>query len=267
LTVFVSLASKPPSASSPRPGPLTPPRAGSREAELLRRIDRNKVPRHIAIIMDGNGRWAQRRGLARIFGHRAGTKTVREIIRASGELGLEVLTLYAFSTENWVRPKTEVRALMELLSAMLRSEVEELDRSRVRLRAIGRLEGLPAAVRQELERAIRKLSGNRGLIVNLALNYGGRQEIVDAVNKIIRSGVREVGEDEFSRNLYTAELRDPDLMIRTSGEQRISNFLLYQLAYSELYVTRTLWPDFKREDFYDAILDFQGRQRRFGGSA
>ncbi|OGR83926.1 MAG: di-trans,poly-cis-decaprenylcistransferase, partial [Elusimicrobia bacterium RIFCSPHIGHO2_01_FULL_64_10] len=134
-------------------------------------------------------------------------------------------------------------------------------------RAIGRLEGLPAAVRQELERAIRKLSGNRGLIVNLALNYGGRQEIVDAVNKIIRSGVREVGEDEFSRNLYTAELRDPDLMIRTSGEQRISNFLLYQLAYSELYVTRTLWPDFKREDFYDAILDFQGRQRRFGGSA
>lgn len=216
--------------------------------------------------MDGNGRWARRRGLPRIFGHRAGAESVREAVKVCGELGIEALTLYAFSTENWARPKTEVNALMGLLSKMISSETAELDKSEVRLMAVGRLGELPAKVQEELNRAIDKLKFNKGLILNLALNYGGRQEIVDAVNEILKSGVKKVDEKMFSRHLYTASLPDPDLMIRTSGEMRISNFLLYQLAYAELYVAPTLWPDFRRAHLYDAIAAFQARERRFGGA-
>ncbi|OGR82928.1 MAG: di-trans,poly-cis-decaprenylcistransferase [Elusimicrobia bacterium RIFCSPLOWO2_01_FULL_54_10] len=224
------------------------------------------LPRHIAIIMDGNGRWAKSRGLPRIFGHRAGTQSVREAVKVCGELGIEALTLYAFSTENWARPKAEVSALMGLLSKMLSTEVSELNKSGVRLMAVGRLHELPAKVRGELEKAIDKLKSNTGLILNLALNYGGRQEIADAVNKIIHLGIKKVDEKILSKYLYTADLPDPDLMIRTSGEMRISNFLLYQLAYAELYVTPTLWPDFRREHLYQAIASFQARERRFGGA-
>jgi len=216
--------------------------------------------------MDGNGRWAKSRGLPRIFGHRAGTQSVREAVKVCGELGIEALTLYAFSTENWARPKAEVSALMGLLSKMLSTEVSELNKSGVRLMAVGRLHELPAKVRGELEKAIDKLKSNTGLILNLALNYGGRQEIADAVNKIIHLGIKKVDEKILSKYLYTADLPDPDLMIRTSGEMRISNFLLYQLAYAELYVTPTLWPDFRREHLYQAIASFQARERRFGGA-
>jgi len=224
------------------------------------------LPRHIAIIMDGNGRWARKWGLPRIFGHRAGTKSVKEAVKVCGELGIEALTLYAFSTENWSRPKAEVGALMGLLSKMLSTEVDELDGSGVRLMTVGRTRELPQKVRDELGKAIEKLKSNKGLILNLALNYGGRQEIVDAVNEVLRTGVKKVDERSFSSHLYTAGLPDPDLMIRTSGEMRISNFLLYQLAYAELYVTPVLWPDFRRAHLYDAIADFQSRERRFGGA-
>ena len=216
--------------------------------------------------MDGNGRWARKWGLPRIFGHRAGTKSVKEAVKVCGELGIEALTLYAFSTENWSRPKAEVGALMGLLSKMLSTEVDELDGSGVRLMTVGRTRELPQKVRDELGKAIEKLKSNKGLILNLALNYGGRQEIVDAVNEVLRTGVKKVDERSFSSHLYTAGLPDPDLMIRTSGEMRISNFLLYQLAYAELYVTPVLWPDFRRAHLYDAIADFQSRERRFGGA-
>ena len=224
------------------------------------------LPRHIAVIMDGNGRWAKKRGLPRIFGHRAGTKSVKEAVKVCGELGITALTLYAFSTENWSRPKAEVGALMGLLSKMLSSEVDELDKSGVRLKAVGRLNELPQRVQDDLNRAIEKLKSNKGLTLNLALNYGGRQEITDAVNELLKSGVKKVDEKSFSNHLYTAGLPDPDLMIRTSGEMRISNFLLYQLAYAELYVTPVLWPDFRREHLMKAIADFQARERRFGGA-
>lgn len=214
--------------------------------------------------MDGNGRWARGRGLPRIFGHRAGTKSVREIVRICGELGIEALTLYAFSTENWARPKTEVTALMGLLSKMLFSEVAELNKSGVKLMTVGRTRELPEKVQDELNKAIEKLKSNKGLILNLALNYGGRQEIVDAVNKILELGVKKVDEKTFSQHLYTTSLPDPDLMIRTSGEMRLSNFLLYQLAYAELYVTPVLWPDFRREHLIEALAAYQTRERRFG---
>ena len=237
----------------------------SREASLLKLIQRKSLPRHIAVIMDGNGRWAESRGLPRILGHRAGTESVREIVRTCGSLGIKVLTLFAFSTENWVRPKSEIRGLMRLLARMLTTEVEELNKSGVRLMATGRIHELPGAVRLELSRAIEKLKHNRGLILNLALNYGGRQEIVDAVRMIIKEKVKNVDEKSFQKFLYTRDLPDPDLMIRTSGEMRISNFLLYQIAYAELYVTKTHWPDFKRKHLYQAVLEYQKRERRFGG--
>ena len=238
----------------------------SEEDNLLRKIKSKEIPKHIAIIMDGNGRWAKRRGLARIFGHRAGTRSVRETVKACGELGCEALTLYAFSTENWARPESEVSGLMKLLCVMLKKEIEELDKNNVRLRAIGRIFELPQSVQKELAAAIRKLEHNRnGMVLNLALNYGGRQEIADGINEAIRAGIRKVDESSFAEFLYTRGLRDPDLLIRTSGEQRISNFLLYQIAYSELYITKTLWPDFRRKHLYQAILDYQKRERRFGG--
>ncbi|HAH08346.1 MAG TPA: isoprenyl transferase [Elusimicrobia bacterium] len=223
-----------------------------------------RVPRHVALIMDGNGRWAAARGLPRAAGHKAGVESVRETVRACGELGVQALTLYSFSTENWLRPKDEVSELMRLLSWALGRETAELDKNNVRLRASGRLQGLPDAVRKELEASIAKLKDNTGLLLNLALNYGSRAEIVDAVNALLKEGVREVDEEGFSSRLYTAGLPDPDLLIRTSGEMRVSNFLLWQIAYAEIFVTPVLWPDFRREHLLEAFLEYQRRDRRFG---
>ncbi len=222
------------------------------------------LPRHVAVIMDGNGRWAAAKGLPRVAGHKAGVDSVREIVRSCGELGIEALTLYSFSTENWLRPKEEVGELMRLLSWALDKETLELGKSNVRLGAIGRLDALPQAVQEQLAKSIKELSGNTGLRLTLALNYGGRQEILDAVNKVIATGGK-VDEDSVGRNLYTADLPELDLVIRTSGEMRISNFLLWQAAYAELYVTPTLWPDFRKPHLVEALEDYQRRDRRFGG--
>jgi undecaprenyl diphosphate synthase len=228
-------------------------------------IDPAKLPRHVAVIMDGNGRWAASRGLPRVAGHKAGVDSVREIVRACGELGVEALTLYSFSTENWLRPKEEVGELMRLLSWALDKETLELGKSRVRLGAIGRLEALPQAVRDQLDKSIRELAGNDGLKLTLALNYGGRQEIVDAANRALAAGAKTLDEDAIAANLYTKDLPELDLMIRTSGEMRISNYLLWQAAYAELVVTPTLWPDFRKPHLVAAIEEFQSRDRRFGG--
>lgn len=198
-------------------------------------------------------------------GHKKGVDSVREIVRACAEFGIEALTLYAFSTENWLRPAQEVSELMKLLSHALRHETLELEKNNIRLRAIGRLERLPVAVREELERSTERLSKNSGLRLNIALNYGGRQEIVDAVNRLWESGAKKVREEDISAALYTGDLPEPDLLIRTSGEMRVSNFLLWQIAYAELYVTPVFWPDFRRQNLVEALLDFQGRRRRFGG--
>ena len=233
--------------------------------EPLPKIDRSRLPRHVAVIMDGNGRWAKSRGRPRLAGHRAGAESVREAVRVSAELGIEVLTLYAFSTENWSRPKAEVEGLMILLRHTLRREAAELDKSGVRLRVSGRVEELPAAVRKELARAQDLLADNTGLILNLALNYGGRQDVVDAVNDLIGKGAAAVTEEDISAHLSTAGLPDPDLLIRTSGESRLSNFLLWQSAYAEFHVTPVLWPDFRRPQLYHALADYQSRHRRFGG--
>ncbi|OGR93381.1 MAG: di-trans,poly-cis-decaprenylcistransferase [Elusimicrobia bacterium RIFCSPLOWO2_01_FULL_59_12] len=239
--------------------------APSAEQDLLQQINADKLPKHIAIIMDGNGRWAKQRHLPRVFGHRAGISSVREVVRACGQLGVKVLTLYAFSAENWSRPGAEVAALMRLLEDYLQRELPDLQKNHVQLRAIGRWDALPSGARRQLERVIEATSKNRGLILTLALNYGGRQEIVDACNRALKSGARQVNEESLSRCLNTHGLPDPDLLIRTSGEMRISNFLLWQLAYTEIYVTDTPWPEFRRPHLYRALLDFQRRERRFGG--
>jgi undecaprenyl diphosphate synthase len=228
-------------------------------------LDSARVPRHVAVIMDGNGRWAAARGLPRIAGHKAGVDSVRAIVRAAGELGIKTLTLYSVSTENWLRPAEEVGELMKLLSWALNKETLDLDKNNVRLGAIGRLEALPKAVQGELAKAIERLKDNTGLHLILALNYGGRQEIVDAVNKALAAGAKMIDEDAIGRNLYTHDLPELDLMIRTSGEMRISNFLLWQTAYAELHVTPVLWPDFRKEHLTAALEDYQSRDRRFGG--
>ena len=215
--------------------------------------------------MDGNGRWAQKRGLPRVAGHKAGVDSVREAVRSCGELGVKVLTLYAFSTENWLRPAEEVGELMRLLCWALRNEVRDLDKNGVRLKVSGRFSGLPSEVQKELTRSIDELKDNKGLLLNLALNYGSRQEIVDAVNAALKDGIREFDEKTIDKYLYTAGLPDPDLVIRTSGEMRVSNFLLWQLAYAELYVTPVFWPEFRRPHLIEAIREFQRRDRRFGG--
>lgn len=225
----------------------------------------DRLPRHVAIIMDGNGRWAKKRGLPRLMGHRAGTESVRAVIRTAGEIGIEALTLYAFSTENWRRSAAEVQGLMRLLVLTLQKETRDLQAKNVRLRAIGRLDGLPTSVRRALDRAVETLSANTGLQLNLALNYGGRQEIVDAAQACVKDGV-PITEEALAQRLYTAGLPDPDLLIRTSGEMRISNFLLWQSAYAELYVTPVLWPDFRKEQLLDALREYQGRERRFGSA-
>jgi len=228
------------------------------------------LPRHVAIIMDGNGRWARERGLPRIEGHRRGSESVREIVRVSGELGVEYLTLYAFSIENWNRPKAEVSALMRLLEFYLKQEIAELDKSNVRLAAIGRIHELPASAQKQLEKSIAALNKNTGLTLVLALSYGGRAEIVDAVRSICREvkggrlDAADVDEKVISQNLYTRAIPDPDLLIRTSGEMRVSNFLLWQISYAEIYVTETLWPDFRKTAYLKALEDYSGRNRRFG---
>jgi len=229
-----------------------------------------RIPQHIAIIMDGNGRWAALRNEPRTFGHEAGVKAVKEVVRASGELGLKYLTLYTFSVENWKRPKAEVDALMSLLLRTTRDQISELIKNDVKLVTTGRIGGLSAARRTVLSEAVKRTRNNKGLVLNLALNYGGRTEILDAV-KAIANGVKagmidlpDISEELFSSFLYTANIPDPDLLIRTSGEQRISNFLLWQTSYTELYIIDTLWPDFGRKELFEAIVEYQKRERRFG---
>jgi undecaprenyl diphosphate synthase len=242
------------------------------ESRLAGRIDPHRLPRHVAIIMDGNGRWAQRRFLPRVAGHRAGVNAVRDVTETSARLGLVALTLYAFSIENWKRPRTEVDTLWRLLRQYLKQEYATLMDNNVRLQAFGRIQELPAIVRQTLDETIEETAGNTGLRLNLAINYGGRAELTDAVNRLIdeaRAGgsleALRIRESDIASRLYTAGLPDPDLLIRTSGEMRVSNFLLWQIAYAELHVTDTLWPDFRRADLLRAILDYQTRERRFGG--
>jgi undecaprenyl diphosphate synthase len=236
----------------------------------MKDIPRSKLPRHLAIIMDGNGRWARKRGLPRVAGHRAGIDAVRDIVEGSAELGIPVLTLYAFSIENWKRPELEIRTLMALLKEYLDREIDNLDRNNIQFRTIGRTDQLDVSVQRELAKGIERTRANTGMIFSVALNYGGRAEIVDAVNRLLANGAgngspRTVKEEEFSKYLYTAGLPDPDLLIRTSGELRISNFLLWQIAYAEIYVTDTLWPDFRKNHLHDAIAAFQKRERRYGG--
>ena len=227
---------------------------------------RGNLPRHIAIIMDGNGRWAKARGVPRLMGHRAGRESVREAVKGCVALGVEVLTLYTFSTENWNRPKSEVRALMGILRQTLRAERRELRENNVRLGILGRASDLPREVMAAIEETQAYLGGCDGLLLNLALSYSGRAEIVDAVRRIVAENGSAGALDEASLGgyLYTAGLPDPDLLIRTSGEMRISNFMLWQLAYTELWITDTLWPDFRRRHLFQAVADFQGRERRFG---
>ena len=227
-------------------------------------LDPARLPAHVAIIMDGNRRWAKKRGLPAVAGHKAGVDSVHAVVRAASRTGIKVLTIYAFSTENWRRSKLEVTALMFLLKKTIISYADELDRERVRLKLSGRIDELPRPAREALCAAEERLKGNPGMVLNISLNYGGRQEILDAVNGALASGVRSVDEAAFASLLYTSPLPDPDLLIRTSGEMRISNFLLWQTAYSEFYVTETLWPDFREKEFKAALLDYQERDRRKG---
>ena len=240
------------------------------EAELRSRVLARPRPRHVAIIMDGNGRWATKRGLPRVAGHHQGVKAVRETVRQAGELGIEFLTLYAFSSENWQRPETEVSFLMTLLERTIDGELPDLMAKNVRFRVIGRPAGIPPGVRRRIEHVVTQTAANSGLTLVLALNYGGRDEIVDAVRDLaraVRAGALDpegIDEAAVARALYTDGTPDPDLLIRTGGEMRVSNFLLWQIAYTELWVTPTLWPDFGTRDLYVAVADFQRRDRRFG---
>jgi len=229
-------------------------------------LDMTGMPRHVAIIMDGNGRWAVRRGLPRVAGHKKGADRVRRVTEQCQHLGISVLTLYAFSDENWGRPKDEVGFLMDMLGSFLRAEIATMKSNNIRFRTIGRTERLPASVRSWIERAMKETAENTGMILNLALSYGGRGEILEAIKRMhaANGAAGELTEEAFSSHLDTAGLPDPDLIIRTSGEKRISNFLLWQAAYAELYFTDTLWPDFTDKDLLAAIQDYQGRQRRFG---
>jgi undecaprenyl diphosphate synthase len=240
---------------------------GSEEERLVRQIDLKRVPAHVAVIMDGNGRWAQGRNLPRIEGHRAGIKSVQEIVETGARLGVQALTLYAFSKENWKRPKREVSAVFRILEQYLKKETKVLMENDLRLRVLGQREGLPDGVIRELDRVERMTRDNSRMIVALALNYGGRTEILDAVKSILADrslAPADIDEDLFSGRLYTAGLPDPDLVIRTSGEMRVSNFLLWQIAYAEIWTTPTYWPDFRRRDFFQAVLEYQKRERRFG---
>ena len=244
-----------------------------KQAELFHRLDANRLPKHIAIIMDGNGRWARRRHMPRVAGHREGVSAVRLTVRTAARIGIPALTLYAFSEENWKkRPKTEVDFLMRLLARFLKLEVPELNKNNIRLDFIGRIHELPESVQARMEESRQMTSHNTGMLLTLALNYSARSEIVDAFRALASAAARngglhhmKVDEDDIARHLYTSHLPDPDLVIRTSGEMRISNFLLWQIAYSEIYVTDLLWPDFRGANLLEAIADFQKRERRFGG--
>lgn len=241
--------------------------SGHPDEALARQINFERLPAHLAIIMDGNGRWAAQRHLPRVEGHRAGIDAVRDTVETAARLGISVLTLYAFSVENWKRPAAEVSTLMMLLKRYLRSELKTLLTNNIRFRVIGRMEELAPDVQDELHTAIDCTAKNTGMLFNIALNYGGRAEIVDAARRAIESGVRpqDLDEERFAGFLYTAGQPDPDLLIRTSGEMRVSNYLLWQIAYAEIYVTETLWPDFRRRHLFDAVLAYQKRERRYGG--
>jgi undecaprenyl diphosphate synthase len=233
----------------------------------LPQIDLERLPQHIAIIMDGNGRWAKQKGMPRLFGHKQGVKTVREIAEASAELGIKYLTLYAFSTENWNRPELEVKGLMSLLVETIKAEISALEKNKIKLRAIGDLSKLPESTQTALLGGIHKTSDNTHMQLILALNYSSRWEILNAVNKLLEGKEKvslPLDEEGFTNTLSTAGIPDPELLIRTSGEHRISNFLLWQLAYTELYFTPVFWPEFKKQNLYEAIFDYQKRQRRFG---
>jgi undecaprenyl diphosphate synthase len=246
-------------------GPIT-----AEESHLLQKLDLSRLPRHIAVIMDGNGRWAKKRHLPRIAGHSSGTQSARVTIETCARLKIEALTLYAFSVENWRRPKAEIEFLMQLLREYVRKELPLLQRNNVRLRFIGRPEELPEAVQRETRDATAATAGNSGMVLNIAVNYAGRAEIVDAMNAILadrdgRGASEPIKEEQISRHLYTSDIPDPDLLIRTSGEMRVSNFLLWQIAYAEIFVTETLWPDFNRARLLESLIDFQKRERRYGG--
>ena len=233
-------------------------------------IDLSRLPQHVAIIMDGNGRWAKGKGKLRVFGHHNGVLSVRDVVEGAGEIGVKYLTLYTFSAENWNRPSFEVTAIMELLVSTINKEISKLMQNNVKLNAIGDLASLPKRCHNELQSAIDKTSGNTGLVLTLALSYSSRRELMQAAKNIaeqVKQGTlnpEDITEDVFANNLYTHNMPDPELLIRTSGEYRISNYLLWQIAYAELYFTQKLWPDFRREDLYEAILDYQKRERRFG---
>lgn len=245
---------------------------GKRAGELLREFDPDRTPTHVAVIMDGNGRWAEKRGLPRLAGHRAGAKAVREAIASAIELGVSFLTIYSFSSENWTRPRDEVTGLMALFVEVLERELANLERMHVRVRVIGEIGDLPDATRESFERCVRRTADNDGLTLVVALNYGGRNDLVAATRTLARLAATEqldpdsIEEKDISAHLSTAGIPDPDLVIRTSGELRVSNFLLWEIAYSELWVTATLWPDFDRTDLLKAVVDFQKRHRRFGGT-
>ena len=239
-------------------------------SDLLNSIDKSRLPQHVAVIMDGNGRWAQQHGKARVFGHTNGVNSVRQVSEAAAELGIKYLTLYAFSTENWNRPKFEVEALMLLLVDTINKEIATMMKNNISLKAIGNLDGLPSASRKALEKGIEETSNNTGLSMVLALNYSGREEITTMVKKIAiavkeeKLQLSEINDNLISTSLYTHDIPDPELLIRTSGEHRVSNFLLWQMAYTEFYFTPVMWPDFGKEQFYLAINDYQNRERRFG---
>src|ERR1051325_3134851 len=243
----------------------------SDEEYLLRQIDRAKLPRHIAIIMDGNGRWAGKRNLPGVAGRREGAESVRTVVETAARLGIQHLTLYAFSTENWKRPKLEVRALMDLLMEFIRKEIATLRQNNIKFQMLGRSEGMHISVLEQIRKAELSTFQNTGLQLNIALNYSGRREILDACRQLAKEVAEgrlradEITDELISSRLYTREMPDPDLLIRTSGEMRLSNFLLWQIAYSEIYVTDKLWPDFREAEFYQAVLDYQKRDRRFGG--
>jgi undecaprenyl diphosphate synthase len=246
---------------------------GSPDEVLLRQLDPARLPRHVAVIMDGNGRWANRRDKPRVSGHRAGVTAVRETVETTVRLDIPYLTLYAFSTENWKRPRFEVETLMRLLREYIHRELRSLQQNNVRFRAMGRRHELPAAVQRDLALAERETEGSTGMLLTVALNYSGRTEIVDACRKaaaeLLAAGrdLATLRDEDIERNLYAPDLPDPDLLIRTSGEMRVSNFLLWQIAYTEIYVTETLWPDFRRNSYFQALLDYQRRERRYGGVA
>ena len=245
--------------------------AAESEEALLARLDPSRIPQHVAIIMDGNGRWALRRGMPRAYGHRAGVESLRDVVRAGSDVGLKVLTVYAFSTENWKRPQEEVSVLMDLLVEYLQREIDELYANNVRIRAIGKIDDLPVNAREAVAVAQGRTGDRTGLILNIALNYGGRTELVEAVRAIAAKvdqkelSPGDVDQEVISRHLYTAGQPDPDLLIRPAGDYRVSNFLLWQLAYTEFWLTDVMWPDFRRIHLIRALVDFQRRQRRFGG--